>query len=442
MGTCSTIVGSVDSDVLAFTVGKDLVLDRVLAEADCIGSAGHVTMLSRMPVKPPLFSEAESRRVIAELVELIRQARAGRLRITVADQDIHLAVERRLTQRLGDLGRRIHTGRSRNDQVAVDLRLYAKEQLFGVMEEVLLLGEGLLRFGKRHALVPMVGRTHMQPAMPSSLGLWASAHTESLLADVSLLRAAYDLNDWSPLGSAAGYGVPLPVDRALTARLLGFRGACRSVLFAGNARGKVESVILSALAQVMLTLSRFSEDLVLYSMPETGYFVLPSEMCTGSSIMPQKRNPDVLELVRARAERVLASAGAAAAIVSRLPSGYNRDVQEGKELLIEGVDCVRGCLRILAALVGGLGIDLQALRAGFTSEVFATDRALERVGRGEAFRDAYEYVKTHLAELAQGDPDEAVAARFGAGRSCAPDFDALASDVKDAKRFVSTTRSS
>ncbi|NCC53095.1 MAG: argininosuccinate lyase, partial [Spartobacteria bacterium] len=383
-----TTVGQIDAEVLAYTAGRDAELDRALIEADCLGSAAHVTMLSRIPVQPPLFSASECKAVIAELVAILKEARNGAFKITVRDQDVHLAVERTLTRKLGVLGKRIHTGRSRNDQVAVDLRLYARTQLIDAVREAADLADSLVKFARRHADIPMVGRTHLQPAMPSSVALWATAHAESLLEDVMMLINAYELNDQCPLGAAASYGVPLPLDREMTAALLGFSRPCQNVLYAVTARGKMESIILSALSQVMLTLSRLAEDMILYSMPEFGYFTLPKEYCTGSSIMPQKNNPDVPELVRARASRVLADMMAVFSVVKSLPSGYNRDVQETKEPLMTGMDTTRASLRIMGRLTQGLKANRKNLCAAFTPEVFATDRAIELVAGGMPFRDA------------------------------------------------------
>ena len=310
-----TLIGKIHPDVLAFTVGQDPVLDLELAEWDCLGTAAHVATLTRLRMLPAVLSAADARRVIRELAAILIEARAGRFTITAADQDVHLAIERLLTAKLGELGRRVHTGRSRNDQVAVDIRLHAREHLAGLTLEVAALAEGLLRLARRHVRVPMVGRTHLQPAMPSSVGLWASGYAEALLDDLLTVEAAYAYADRCPLGSAAGYGVPLPLDRALTARLLGFAGHHQNVFYASNARGKCEAIILGALGQVMLTLSRFAEDLILFSMPEFGYFALPPEFCTGSSIMPQKYNPDVLELIRAKTACVLGQGSAACGIV-------------------------------------------------------------------------------------------------------------------------------
>lgn len=440
--TKRTMVGRVNPEVLLFTVGKDAVLDLALAEADCIGSAAHVTMLSRIDVKPRLFTAQERKKVITELVGIMRKVRRGSFKIGSGDEDVHLAIERLLTRKLGDPGKRIHTARSRNDQVAVDLRLYGKEQLLHVMDEVLALAGVLLNFARKHVDLPMVGRTHTQPAMPSSVGLWASAHAESLLDDLILLTGAYDFNDRCPLGSAAGYGVGLDIDRDLTAKLLGFKSPVHNVLYAGNARGKCESVILSALSQVMLSLSRLAEDLILYSMPEFGYFSLPADYCTGSSIMPQKSNPDVLELVRARTMRVLACASAVAGIVQGLPSGYNRDLQETKEPFLDGFHITRSCLRVMASLVKKLKANKKALLAGFTPRVFAADRVLELVVEGMSFRDAYNHVRAHLEELRQVDPYRAIAGKTHLGAPAGLDFDAMMSRAETVKKFVAKERKS
>ena len=418
-----TVVGNIDPDVLTFTVGKDPVLDLDLVEWDCLGSAAHVTMLSKMPYKPCLFSAAERDAVVAELAKIAEAARAGKFKITEADQDCHLAIERTLTEKLGDLGRRVHTGRSRNDQVATAIRLYGRDQLFGCMEEVVALAKALLKFAKTHRRVPMVGRTHLQPAMPSSVGLWGSCYAEGLLDDLTILWGAYDFINRCPLGSAASYGVPLPTDRALTAKLLGFREPIHNVMYAGNSRGKTESVAVSALCQVMLTLSRLAEDLVLFSMPEFGYFEIPKEFCTGSSIMPQKYNPDVCELVRAKAAKLIGLSAGAASLLKAMPGGYNRDLQDTKEMLMEGFSTTRASLRIMTRLVGGLKPVSAKLRAAFSPGVFATDRALELVAGGMPFRDAYHQVRDHLEELAAMDPDQAIAAKTHLGATAGLDFD-------------------
>lgn len=435
-----TIVGKIHPDVLSFTVGKDPILDLDLAVWDCIGTAAHVTMLSKMRYTPAILSAGDRAQVIHALTEVIAEARAGTFTITESDQDVHLAVERRLTERLGDLGRKIHTGRSRNDQVAVDIRLHVRDQLLGMIDEVAALAKGLLAFGKRHVKIPMVGRTHLQPAMPSSVGIWATGYAETLLDDLVMVEAAYTYNDRCPLGSAAGYGVPLPIDRGLTARLLGFSAPHHNVFHASNVRGKNEAVLLAACSQLMLTMSRLSEDLILFSMPEFGYFSLPPELCTGSSIMPQKYNPDVLELIRGKTALVLGLGTAANTLLKAMPGGYNRDLQDTKELYMDGLRITRSSLRILTLMTASLKVNPERLRAGFTPGVFATDYALELVAGGMPFREAYQHVRSHLDDLATADPDVAIAAKTHEGTTAGLDFEGYGARVRDVTKWVNEKR--
>ncbi len=434
----ATTVGVIDPGVLAFTAGKDVILDRELIEVDCLGTAAHVTMLSRMKVSPPVLTPAECKQVLGELQKIIERARTGAFEITLDDQDVHLAVERTLTAALGDVGKKVHTARSRNDQVALDLRLYARNQLLEATGEVSALANTLLVFARRNVGLPMVGRTHMQPGMPSSVGLWASAFSEELADGMELLVALYHLNNRSPLGSAASYGVPLPIDRALVARLLGFEGPAHNVLYANQGRGRLESLVLDGMSQIMLTLSRLAQDLMLFTMPEFAYFTLPAEYCTGSSIMPQKKNPDVLELVRAKAARVRAHASAVYDLSRGLPSGYNRDLQEAKEPFMEGIATTRASVRVMTGLMAGTTANREALRKGFTPDVFATDRALELVGEGMPFRDAYHHVKNNLHELAQLDPDQAIRRKVHAGAPFGLDFAEMKRRVEKSAKFAKT----
>ena len=438
MNTQTTTVGTIDEEVLSFTAGRDVELDVNLIQSDCIGTAAHVTMLSRM--KPAVVTDVERTQVIGELKKIIECANEGSFEIRLTDQDVHLAVERTLTEALGDLGKKIHTCRSRNDQVAVDLRLFAREELLGTLSEAAALAAALLKFGRKHQKVPMVGRTHMQPGMPSSVGLWASAHAESLLDDCAVLMGAYELNDRCPLGSAASYGVPLGIDRQLTADLLGFSAPVHNVLYANNSRGKNESVILGAMSQVMLTLSRLAQDVMLFTMPEFGYFTLPDELTTGSSIMPQKKNPDVIELVRARASKVKACELAVYDLIKGSPTGYNRDLQDAKEFFMDGVATTRACLRVLSPFVEAIQVNRQALLDGFSPDVFATDRALELVGEGMPFRDAYHYVKEHLDELETIDPAAAVLQKTHLGAPMGIDWDLLKKRVASVRGDVRSFR--
>ena len=419
MKTEKTITGDVDPDVLDYTVGDDPVLDMDLVRWDCLGTAAHVTMLSEMPVTPPVVTQEEAARVRAALADVV----ADRFFVVrEQDQDVHMAVETRLTETLGDLGKKIHTGRSRNDQVAVDVRLHIKDQLLGLEGELADLAAALIDFGKVHDRVPMVGRTHLQPAMPSSVGVWATGHAEMILDQTANLEAAYTLNDACPLGSAAGYGVPLPLDRQRTSDLLGFARPLHNVFGASMGRGEDEAALLSALAQLMAVLSRLAEDMILFSMPEFGYFTLPRAYCTGSSIMPQKYNPDVLELVRSKTAQVLGLATAALSMLHAMPGGYNRDLQDCKGLYMKGLSITRTTLRILAKFVRGLGIDEAKLRAGFIPGVFATDVALRKVAAGTPWREAYHQVRDNLEALATEDPDAAVAVKTHAGATAGLDY--------------------
>ena len=433
MKTEKTITGDVDPDVLDYTVGDDPVLDMGLVRWDCLGTAAHVTMLSEMPVTPPVVTKDEAARVRAALAEVVADKTFA---VREQDQDVHMAVETRLTEMLGDLGKKIHTGRSRNDQVAVDVRLHIKDQILGLEGELADLASALVDFGKAHDRVPMVGRTHLQPAMPSSVGVWATGHAEMILDQTANLEAAYTMNDACPLGSAAGYGVPLPLNRQRTSDLLGFARPMHNVFGASMGRGEDEAALLSALAQLMAVLSRLAEDMILFSMPEFGYFTLPRAYCTGSSIMPQKYNPDVLELVRSKTAQVLGLATASLSMLHAMPGGYNRDLQDCKGLYMKGLSITRTTLRILAKFVQGMGIDEAKLRAGFIPGVFATDVALRKVAAGTPWREAYHQVRDNLEALATEDADAAVAAKTHLGATAGLDYALYDGRVRELQKSV------
>ncbi len=419
MKTEKTITGDVDPDVLDYTVGDDPALDMDLIRWDCLGTAAHVTMLSEMPVTPPVVTKDEAAQVRAALATVVADKSFV---VREQDQDVHMAVETRLTEMLGDLGKKIHTGRSRNDQVAVDVRLHIKDQILGLEGELADLATSLVDFGKTHDRLPMVGRTHLQPAMPSSVGVWATGHAEMILDQVANLEAAYKMNDACPLGSAAGYGVPLPLNRQRTSDLLGFARPMHNVFGASMGRGEDEAALLSALAQLMAVLSRLAQDMIIFSMPEFGYFTLPRAYCTGSSIMPQKYNPDVLELVRSKTAQMLGLATAALSMLHAMPGGYNRDLQDCKGLYMKGLAITRTTLRILAKFVQGMGVDEAKLRAGFIPGVFATDVALRKVAEGTPWREAYHQVRDNLEALATEDADAAVAAKTHTGATAGLDY--------------------
>lgn len=402
-----------DSLVEAFTVGDDYKLDERLVPSDCVASLAHATMLESIGV----LTAGELQSLKAALLSIIDEHAGGSFVIQRSDEDCHTAIENALTKRVGEAGKKIHTGRSRNDQVLAALRVYTRSALLDVMTETAKLSLALERFAERHRLVPMPGRTHMQPAMPSSIGLWAGAFGEELLDDLSLVWASYSLNDQSPLGSAASYGVPLPLDREMVAGLLGFSRLQNNVLYANNSRGKFESAVLDSLDQIGLTLSKLAEDLILFSMPEFGYFSLPPELCSGSSIMPQKKNPDALELIRARSATIGSCAARIKNIIRSLPSGYNRDFQETKEPLFTGMDIARSCVRVMQLTVDKLAVNEDRLRAGFGAEIFATDEAFDLVARGKSFREAYREIGLQLDRLGKRDPAAAITARTSSGTS-------------------------
>lgn len=431
---------TVDPDILTYTVGEDPVLDRELAVWDCMGTAAHVTMLSEMKLKKPIVTKKEAKTVCKELGLIAKAAEKGKFEIKVDDQDVHMAVERVLTEKLGDLGKKIHTGRSRNDQVAVDVRLHLKDQILALEEEISVLATSLVEFGQRYNLVPMVGRTHLQPAMPSSVGVWATGHAEMILDQVANFEAAYKLNDKCPLGSAAGYGVPLPLDRRLTSDLLGFARPLHNVFGASMARGEDEAAICSASAQLMTVISRLAEDMILFSMPEFGYFKLPREYCTGSSIMPQKFNPDVLELVRGKTAQVIGWATAAMTLLHAMPGGYNRDLQDAKLLYMKALETTRTTVRIVSKVVRGMTADEEKLRGGFSPGVFATDVALRMVAQGTPWRDAYHDVRDHLERLNSEDPDLAVAAKSHLGTTSGLDYMLYYGEIGAIKKSVELRR--
>jgi len=426
----------IDKLIERYDVGDDYLLDRELIEADCLGSIAHARMLAKIGI----LTSAEADALAPALAEIIELAKAGQFEIKPEDEDVHTAVENHLTRKLGDLGKKIHTARSRNDQVIVDLRLWAKDKMLDLAEAALAFAATLADFAEKNKDVPMVGRTHTQRAMPSSVGLWAGCWLESLLDDLDFLRAAYNLNDQCPLGSAASYGVPLPIDRQFTSDLLGFARLQNNVLYANTSRPKIESIILSALAQFMVDLSRLAADLIWFSTPEFGYFELPPELTDGSSIMPQKRNPGMMEMTRARAATVISHLARTLEIMRGLISGYNRDHQEGKESLLRSFPIVADALAVCDLTFQKMRVNEERCVAAFTPEVFATDRALELVQQGVPFRDAYRQVAKELDQLAARDPREAIRARTHQGGCANLGLDIARGRLEEHGGFVESER--
>ena len=394
-----------------FTVGRDFSLDRLLLPADAMASIAHARMLARVG----LINSAEAEALEAELRSIARDAARGDVSIRREDEDGHTVIEARLIDRLGDTGKKVHTGRSRNDQVAAASRLYTRESLLDVQETTLRLVDRLLQRAQEEATTVMPGRTHMQVAMLSTLGLWFASWAEQLLDDLVFIRTAAALNDRSPLGSAASYGTPLPLDREFVAQTLGFASVQNNVLSVQHSRGSVDARVLEAGSAVGSTLARMAQDLILFSLPEIDYLALPEELCSGSSIMPQKRNPDVLELLRSRAGVVDGWATQCRSVLRNLPSGYNRDLQDTKEPLLRGLLAMEDSVAVATTVIDGLVPHREKMRAALNHEVFATDYAYELVESGVPFREAYRRAASEYRDQAIPDPTEALGRRKSTG---------------------------
>jgi argininosuccinate lyase len=384
---------ALDGKIFEYTAGSDQPWDARLLRWDVLGSLGHIEGLRAAR----LISQAEYARLRRGLRAALVQVDRGRLGISPNHEDIHTAVEDWLTRRAPGAGERLHTGRSRNDQVACDLRLYLKDRLLAIHADALELIGRLLEFALRNREVLWPGYTHQRRAMPSSVGLWAGAYAEGLLDTVEALPALWAQVDRSPLGSAAGYGVPLPLDRERVGRMLGFGGLDRNVATVQGGRGKMEAAVLFWCTQLGHEIARFSQDVILFAAEEFGYLILPRELATGSSIMPQKRNPDLFELTRGRAAALEGDLVAVLQIKSKLSGGYHRDFQLLKEPLMRGVDRIGGMLQVIAEAVPRLGVDRERCADALAGSVLATDELMQRVEAGRPFRLAYRDVATALA---------------------------------------------
>ncbi len=372
-----------------FEAAQNSLLDARLVRQDVWGSLAHIAMLTHIGI----LTESEHFKLKKALQDILELEEQHEFVISAADEDVHTSIENHLAATTGAAGKKIHMARSRNDQVLVDLRLYGKEQLHQVALKLCQCADALLTFAEQHTQVPMPGYTHMQRAMLSSVGLWTASFAEALLDDEQLLTAAYHINDQSPLGSAAGYGVPIAIDRQYASDLLGFSHVQNNVIYVQNSRGKVEGAIVQALTQTMLDLSKFAQDVLLFSTVEYGFFQIPQELCTGSSIMPQKRNLGVMELVRARTQTMLALQQQILSIVTGLPTGYNMDYQETKRPFMEALDLVQESLDICTLVISGIGVNTERLIAACTFELFAADRAYKlAIDANMPFRDAYKIV--------------------------------------------------
>lgn len=380
-----------DDDALIdkFTVGKDRELDLYLAQYDILGTMAHITMLSKVGLLP----EEDLKKLLPVLAELHDDAVAGKFEIEPDVEDVHSQVELMLTRRLGDVGKKVHTGRSRNDQVLVDLKLYARAEIRKTVEKVQALFEVLQRKSEQYKDVLLPGYTHLQVAMPSSFGLWFGAYAESLTDDLRLMLAAWDITNQNPLGSAAGYGSSVPLDRTMTTRLLGFADLDYNVVYAQMGRGKTERAISFAYAAVAETVGRLAVDCCLYASQNFGFIHLPDSMTTGSSIMPHKKNPDVFELVRAHCNKIQGAPNDIRLITGNLPSGYFRDMQILKEVFIPIFQEMDDCLDIASYAVEKMEIVKDIMSDPKYRPAFSVEEVNRLVEEENVpFRDAYKRV--------------------------------------------------
>jgi argininosuccinate lyase len=378
----------IDGEVERFTVGKDREMDMYLAKADVTGSIAHVTMLESIG----LLTGEELTALLAELRAIYRTVIDGRFVIETGVEDVHSQVELLLTRKLGDTGKKIHSGRSRNDQVLLDMKLFTREAIRHLTSEVSALIDTLLTQSERykHALMP--GYTHMQIAMPSSFGLWFGAFAESFADDLQLLLAAYRICNRNPLGSAAGYGSSFPLDRQMTTDLLGFDSMNYNVVYAQMGRGKMERTTGFALAGIAATLSKLAFDACLYNSQNFGFITLPQQFTTGSSIMPHKKNPDVFELTRAKCNLIQSIPQQIMMIANNLPSGYSRDMQITKEVFLPAFGELTDCLRMTRLTMEQVEVNEKILDDEKYSPIFSVEKVNELTLKGTPFRDAYRQV--------------------------------------------------
>lgn len=378
----------VNKDVESYTVGHDRELDIYLAPYDVLGSMAHITMLESIG----LLTKDELSVLLKELKEIYNIAVAGKFEIEAGIEDVHSQVELMLTRRLGDIGKKIHSGRSRNDQVLVDLKLFTRDQIHALVDSVTALIDVLLIQSEKYKDILMPGYTHLQIAMPSSFGLWFGAYAESLVDDLQLLLAAYKICNRNPLGSAAGYGSSFPLNRQMTTDLLGFDSMDYNVVYAQMGRGKMERIVSFAIASIAGTLSKLSYDACLYNSQNFGFIKLADEYTTGSSIMPHKKNPDVFELTRAKCNKLQALPNDITLIINNLPSGYFRDLQIIKELFIPSFEEMNDCLHMVARMMNEVKINEDILDDPKYLLIFSVEEVNRLVLEGVPFRDAYKQV--------------------------------------------------
>ncbi len=383
---------SVSEIIEKFTVGRDKEFDILLAKYDVQGSIAHVTMLGEVG----LMTKEESAAAIKGLNEILVSIHDSRFTIDDSVEDIHSQVEFLLTQKIGDAGKKIHSGRSRNDQVAVDIKLYLRAEILNIKDELSNLFLLLITQSEKFKDKLIPGYTHLQIAMPSSIGLWLGAYAESLVDDMELLSAAYQVANKNPLGSGAGYGSSFPLNRKRTTELLKFGTLNWNSVYAQMSRGKTEKVVSVGLSSIAATLSKLSMDCCLYLNQNFGFISFPNELTTGSSIMPHKKNPDVFELIRAKCNRIQSIPNELTLLINNLPSGYHRDMQLSKEILFPAIEELKACLQLMQLMLSNLSTKDNILDDEKYKYLFSVEAVNDLVNKGIPFRDAYQQVGNEI----------------------------------------------
>ena len=378
----------INKEIERFTVGRDREMDLYLAKYDVLGSMAHITMLESIG----LLEKDELTQLLAELKNIYHLAERGEFVIEDDVEDVHSQVEMLLTRKLGDMGKKIHSGRSRNDQVLVDLKLFTRHELKEIADEVKILFDELIQKSNQYKDVLMPGYTHLQIAMPSSFGLWFGAYAESLCDDMLFLQAAYKMTNRNPLGSAAGYGSSFPLNRTMTTELLGFDSMDYNVVYAQMGRGKMERNVGFAIATIAGTIAKMAFDACLFNSQNFAFVKLPKECTTGSSIMPHKKNPDVFELIRAKSNKLQALPQQVTLIMNNLPVGYFRDLQIIKEVFLPAFGELKDCLQMAAYIINRIEVNEHILDNPMYDPIFSVEEVNRLAAAGMPFRDAYKKV--------------------------------------------------
>lgn len=377
-----------------FTVGNDKDFDIMLAKFDVEGSIAHVTMLGEQG----LMNKEDANKAISGLKKIYDTVLNGTFKIDATMEDVHSQVEWMLTKDIGDAGKMIHTGRSRNDQVAVDIKLYLRSAIVEIKEDVLKLFNLLIEKSNQHKDDLIPGYTHLQIAMPSSVGLWLGAYAESLVDDMEFLAAAFHITNKNPLGSGAGYGSSFPLNRKRTTALLQFQSLNYNSVYAQMSRGKTEKLVASAIASIASTLSKLAMDNCLYLNQNFAFISFPDELTTGSSIMPHKKNPDVFELIRGKCNRIQAAPNELSLLTNNLPSGYHREMQLTKEIIFPAIQSLRQCIEMMHLMLSALSVNKHILQDKKYTYLFSVEKVNELVNKGIPFRDAYVQVGNMINE--------------------------------------------